>query len=442
MEERRVIGRALNVLKETKDSEFWKKYITKESAFSRVGSQKMSVHDMTMFTMANTGKTLSIEIFEFFEHMNKPDDAVTKQALSKQRQYVDSKIFSDLNKLYVKKSYACSNRTFCGYNVIAVDGSTMEIPNTKEMKEIYGAAKASKTSSSNARIGLNGFYDPLNNFLIRLVVDKYQKAEKTVFLENIDELLEMYARDKILFIFDRGYICMELLLKLSELGVKYLFRLPSYCYKEEREKATKKDEVIEIKITRARMKGVDKDKQKAYLLQGFKSERLVQVELDTGDIEYLLTNLSSQEVSSEEMKDLYWQRWHIEKCFNILKNRLHIENISARTKNGVEQDIQATVFLGNIIADMAKEINLQIPKKAKNKYEYRVNVNVLAGVVKTYFHYFFFTEAATHEIREKYQKRLLEFVKSKIIARKTGITNPRIVKVSRNKHKTNIRRNM
>ena len=442
MREEKTTDRALRVLRETRNSEFWKEYTLKPHAFSRAGSQKMSIEDMTMFTIANTGKTLSLEVFEFFDHMNKPDEAVTKQAISKQRQNIDSRIFSDLNKRYIQESYTVSNKTFCGYNVIAVDGSTAEIPNTKTLKEIFGAAKASETSSSNARVGLNGFYDTLNELMIKLVVDKYQKAEKTVFLENIEEVLQIYEGKAVLLIFDRGYICLELLLKLSELGVKYLFRLPSNCYKEERKSAITNDELINIEITKARMKGIGKDKQKAYLLQEFKTERLVCVELDTEEKEYLLTNLDNQEVPYEKMKELYRQRWQIERCFNILKNRLHIENISTRTKNGVEQEIQATVLLGNIIADMAKEANLQIPKKEQNKYEYRVNVNVLTGIVKTYFHYFFFTEATTHEIREKYQKRLLDFIKSKIIARKTGIINPRIVKVSRNKHKTNIRRNM
>ena len=89
----------------------------------------------------------------------------------------------------------------------------------------------------------------------------------------------------------------------------------------------------------------------------------MQVKLDTGETEYLITNLTPEEVSYEKMKELYYERWNIEKAFNILKNRLQIENISARTKNGVEQDIKATVFLGNIVEDMAVELNKSLSQK-------------------------------------------------------------------------------
>ena len=107
--------------------------------------------------------------------------------------------------------------------------------------------------------------------------------------------------------------------------------------------------------------------------------RLVQIELDSGEIGYLITNIPAEEVPYEEMKSFYFQRWGIERIFNILKNHLHIENISARTPIGVHQDIQATVFLGNIIESILTEENQKLPQKEKNKYEYRINVNMLCG---------------------------------------------------------------
>ena len=117
---------------------------------------------------------------------------------------------------------------------------------------------------------------------------------------------------------------------------KYLFRVESNCYKNELKSAKSQDENINIKITKARLKNMEEERQKEYLKKQYKKERLVQVELDTGEIEYLITNLRQEEVAYEKMKELYYERWNIEKAFNILKNRLYIENISARTKNGVE----------------------------------------------------------------------------------------------------------
>lgn len=203
---KKVNERVLNVLNKYNNKEMQKNYLTKETAFSREETQKMTFEDMTMFVLANTGKSLSLEILKYFNDTSNIENTITKQAVSKQRQYINSKIFDDMNISYANEIYKARNETFCGYNLIAIDGSTAEIPNTQNLKKIFGEAKASETSASNARVGLNGFYDATNHIMIKLVVDKYQKGEKTVFLENVEDVIRTLSDKKLLFIFDRGYM--------------------------------------------------------------------------------------------------------------------------------------------------------------------------------------------------------------------------------------------
>lgn len=153
--------------------------------------------------------------------------------------------------------------------------------------------------------------------MIKLIIDKYQRGEKNVFLENVESVIKELQNKKLLFIFDRGYISLGLLLKLEELGIKYLFRVASNCYKKELQMVKSNDETIKLKITKQRLKNIEEEKQKEYLKRKFKEERLVKVELDTGEIEYLITNLSIEEMPQEKMKELYYERWNIEKAFNI-----------------------------------------------------------------------------------------------------------------------------
>ncbi|HAN09252.1 MAG TPA: hypothetical protein DCP90_01390 [Clostridiales bacterium] len=234
----------------------------------------MTFEDMAMFVLSNTGKTLSLEVLKYFNETGRIENSITKQAVSKQRQHIKSVLFEDLNKMYIQNIYKVRKITYNGYIIIAIDGSTAEIPNTKNLKKLYGEAKQSATLASNARAGLNGFYDALNRIMIKLVVGRYQRGEKTVFLENIEEILEMYKDEKVLFIFDRGYICLELLLELDRLGVKYLFRVPSNCYKEDINAAKTNDENIQIKITKSRLSKVSKEKQEEYLKQEYEEVRL------------------------------------------------------------------------------------------------------------------------------------------------------------------------
>ena len=433
--------RLLSALLPLKGREYQKHFQTKESAYSRTSIQKMSFEESALFMVANSGKSLSIELLDFFNNLPGTRETVTKQAFSKQRKFIKSEMFEDLNYRYIKSVYQDKKELFHNMLLVAVDGSTAEIPNVETLRKYYGSAKASSTSVCNARAGINGFYDPLNHMMLRLIVDKYQKNETKVFLEHVDELIEQYPEESFCFIFDRGYISLNLLFELENRKSKYLFRVPSYCYKKEIASAEGNDSIIQLKVTKSRLNGVDEEKIRTYLAIKFLSVRLVKVELDSGETEYLITNISNDIVPYKEMKSFYYCRWEIERMFNVLKNRLHIENISARTPIGVEQDIQATVFLSNVIQDAVNEANQKLTKKEKSEYEYRVNVNMLCGVVKDYFLLFAYNKNISEQLREYHYKRISDFIRQTVVVHKKKKSNPRTRRVSRNKHKTNYRMN-
>ena len=248
--------RFLNTLSALRERGYQQQFQTKESAYSRTSIQKMSFEEAALFMVGNSDKSLSIELLDFFNNLPGARETVTKQAFSKQRKYIKSELFEDLNSRYINLVYQEKKELFYGMLLIAVDGSTVEIPNVRSLREHYGSAKASSTSVSNARAGINGFYDPLNHMMLRLVVDKYQKNETKVFLEHLDELVSQYPGEELCFIFDRGYISLSLLFELEARNLKYLFRVPSSSYKAEIEGAKDKDSIINLKITKARLKGV------------------------------------------------------------------------------------------------------------------------------------------------------------------------------------------
>ena len=235
------------------------------------------------------------------------------------------------------------------------------------------------------------------------------------------------------FIFDRGYLSLELLFELERQGVDYLFRVSENCYKAELLGAKSNDEEIELLVTKARLRNVNAETQEVYLARKSKRERLVKVELDTGEMEYLITNISACEVGYGEMRAFYYQRWEIERVFNLLKNRLHMEDICARTPLGVVQEILAVVFLGNIVEDIVVDVNKVLPQKEKNKYEYFVNVNLLCGCVKYYFLLIYGVEGIDEGLRLFHYRWLVVFLRWTVFARCVGRRSPCVVGVSRNK---------
>ena len=121
--------RLLSALLPLKGREYQKHFQTKESAYSRTSIQKMSFEESALFMVANSGKSLSIELLDFFNNLPGTRETVTKQAFSKQRKFIKSEMFEDLNYRYIKSVYQDKKELFHNMLLVAVDGSTAEIPN-------------------------------------------------------------------------------------------------------------------------------------------------------------------------------------------------------------------------------------------------------------------------------------------------------------------------
>ena len=364
------------------------------------------------------------------------EKTITKQAYSEQRANISYEVFPLLNEEFVKDYYEKeAYETFQGYVVIGVDGSTLEIPNVKELREEFGSAKASHTSSQSARAGINGFYDCINNIMIFSKIDKYQKSEKDFLTSNVDELIELMNGKQLLLIFDRGYICTELLLLLEDKGIKYLFRCPSNRFKQEIKRSQTKDEMINIAVTKSRVNAFKILEKESYINTQI-NVRLVNIPLDTEEVEHLITNLPIEEVGYKLMSDLYFSRWEIEKSFDILKNKLQIENIGSRTANGVKQEFYACILLYNFLEDIRNQMDKDIENNKGNKYKYKVNMNVLVGTLKDNL----IMIVNNPDDLDNQIDALYQLIKRNLVAIGPDRKNPRNKKLSRNKHKTNSRR--
>lgn len=102
------------------------------------------------------------------------------------------------------------------------------------------------------------------------------------------------------------------------------------------------DEIIEIKYEYNRAKyykNTDPELYEYLKCGNTIKVRCVKVELDTGEIEKLLTNLDKDEFTPAEIKALYNLRWQIEINYRHLKNDLKIENITSSKEILIKQDI-------------------------------------------------------------------------------------------------------
>lgn len=426
--------RMIKILKKLKDDEFKKRVLLKESAFSR--KQNMTFEDMVKFMIRDNKKSTSNELIDYFKITNDVEKTITKQAFSEQRQNISYEVFNLLNEEFIKDFYTEENyKTFHGYIVIGDDGTNVEIPNDPKLKEIFGIAKGNKlTKNPPAKASASGFYDCLNNIMLLSEIYKYNQDEKYFLINQIDKLIELMADKKLLLVFDRGYVCTELLILLSLKGVKYVFRCPNNAFNEIKT-VKSKDETIEIKVTKSKTSKFKVLNKEEYIDTEIQT-RLVSIELDTGEIEYLMTNLEAEEVPYSEMKDLYFKRWNIEKSFEVLKNKLQIENIGARTENGVKQEFYACILLYNFLEDIKNQMNNDIENNKGNKYQYKINMNVLVGTLKKNLIEIINSdlEKLDDEIENLYNQ-----IKRNLVAIKPNRKNPRDKTRTSNKHRINHR---
>jgi IS4 transposase len=126
------------------------------------------------------------------------------------------------------------------------------------------------------------------------------------------------------------------------------------------------DEFIDIKVTNARINHIKDAVIKNELKKKEKFNlRVTRVLLDSGEDEWLISNLGFDEFSNNELKNLYNQRWNIETSFDTLKNALEIERITAKKRLTVEQDFYSQIVSYNLSQEVIKDVESDFDDKKK-----------------------------------------------------------------------------
>ena len=156
---------------------------------SFIRNRKMNFEDFIWYLTLQKGRTTSMELDEYLKCKNNTYKiSISKQAFSKQRSNLKPEIFKDLYKDYLKDFYINSPKEvkkYKGYYVLAIDGSMFEIPNTKELREIYKTQKNSSGHRESARARVSGIYDVENEFMIDAIITSCENGEKGLAKINI-----------------------------------------------------------------------------------------------------------------------------------------------------------------------------------------------------------------------------------------------------------------
>lgn len=361
-----------------------RKYVLSDVDFTRKG--KLSLESMIKYPLCNNKKTTSIEINRFLRNeLNDRGVRITKQAVSEKRQFIDPQVYIDMNGSLISKIYAHKDEmtTFKGFNVYAIDGSIVEIPNTKLTREEFEIPEKTELMKDTSTARISCMADTKWDFIISSNITNKSTSEIEHALMHLDDVKNKIDLTKTITTYDRFYNSIEIMFKTMLLDSYFIIRGKTHTFKKQQNKMKKEGKTDEThEINNFFTEEVKKFARKTREIK----VRIVFVKLKTGETETLFTNLPKEIATPEELKELYGTRWTIEKNYDRLKNKLHIEKFTGKKKIIIEQDFYSHIYLLNILISLKHDAEEEITRKPKEttkyKYVYKSNVNTLIGNIK------------------------------------------------------------
>lgn len=412
----------LTVKATTEDYIFMIKNRRKPQDFSR--DRKMGFKETLLFMMNMVKRSLQVELNKFFEEILNKTELMSKQAYSESRNKIKPEAFIELNDKVIDGLYAEVEdlELWRGYRLCAIDGTILEIPNTKTLRDEFGASK--NQNGEIARAKGSCIYDVLNKVIIKSKIDGYRIGERTMAKSMIEQM-NPDCKYRDIIIFDRGYPSADMVSFLYEKKIDFLMRVKQ-DFSNQIIKATKNDQVINIIYD-----------GKNYPV------RVIRVMISDEVEEVLISSLLDKEITPKDFKELYFKRWNIEIKYDDLKNKLQIENFTGATKTAIEQDFYASIFLSNMIELSKQHSDAIIKEKHKDqnlKLKYKTNLNVLVGTFKDKLIMVLLED--DDRIRGMMFDKIMKMIARSTVPIRDGRQNPRSKFLVRSKYQLNKKRSL
>lgn len=375
----------------------------KKQANFFIRNRTLNFQTTMLFLMNLLHRSIHIELGEFFSKIERSDtniDKVSKSAFTQARAKLNHSAFVELNSATVEHFYDSFNyKRWNNLVLVAIDGSTLKLPNNKELEAAFGGQKA--YDSVLARI--SEAYDPLNNIILDAVIKPYHISERVMMESHLDKLNENH-----LVIADRGYTGFATYKLHQSKNISYCIRAQfkgSGKQIDNFAQSNKTDQIIDLKCSRS-SKARKKCKEFGLDIESIPC-RLLKIDIGEKTPEILITSLiDQQEYPYDIFKELYHLRWPVEENYKLLKTRLELANFSGLSEEAILQDFHAKILMANITGSLVNKAELELELQSKNrttKHRYKVNLSdAVQQIRKTGILLF---------IRENYMQLLFELNK-------------------------------
>lgn len=352
-----------------------------------IRKRKLTFQKIMQLILSMGSGCINHELLKFFEY---DPSLPTLSAFYQQRSKLNSKAFPHLLKEFNSK-FPLS--FFKGkYYLLACDGSGFNI--ARDPDDPLTFCKPSKASALGFNmVHATALYDIFNKRYLDIIVQPVHKQNEYLALCN---LMDQYSYGgSPIIIGDRGFASYNVYAHAIENNIDFIIRSKDVNVMRMLGVSTLSDSMDitrEFLLTRSnsakKHRQPEKESQYRYIYKTTAFDyidpndktdeysltlRIVRFQIENGEFINVITTLSKDAFSSEEIKECYLYRWGIETSFRDLKHTIGTENFHSKKYKYVELEIFSRIILYNFCSI----ITLHVPIAVSNrKHNYQVNFSM------------------------------------------------------------------
>jgi len=345
--------------------------------------RKWDFPTLVKFILSMESQSLKNELHKYFGYTT---DCPTNASFNQRRAQIKSEAFQYLFQEFTA-IYNKDLKLFKGYRLLACDGSDINIAHNPDDEETYFKVGTAKGFN---QLHLNAMFDLLGRIYTDAIVQPARKEnEHKAFCDMVDRYA---SEDKTIFIIDRGYESYNNLAHVFEKGAFILVRAKdinsSGILSGLKHLLPSKNEFdVEIEITLTR-KGTNEVERHPEIYKCFHKKncfdyidleenpfykmklRILRFPISEAEYECVITNIPTNDFSTEEIKNLYAMRWGIETSFRELKYAIGLTSFHSKKREYIIQEIWTRLLLYNFCEVITTHVSVQ---KCTKKHTYQIN---------------------------------------------------------------------
>lgn len=387
-------------------------------------NRKLDFEAMMNLILSMDGNSIYNELLKYCKYT---PNVATSSAFVQQREkilpFAFEFLFHEFNQSFNRL------KTHKGYRLLAVDGSALNIAHNPNDSSTY--FQSTPDTKGFNQLHLNAMYDLCNKLYVDVCLQPGR--EENEYRALTDMVDRSKITEKAIIIADRGYESFNVFAHIEQKYFKYVIRVKDVKSKGiaanlKLDDTEEIDEEVKLILTRKQTKEV-KDQPDLYRFLSNKTTfdfidlhknkfypmtfRVVRFKISEDSYETLITNLSPEEFSSEELKKLYYMRWGIETSFRELKYAIGLTSFHAKKVTYITQEVFARLVMYNFSSLITLNVTIE---QRDTKHMYQVNFTVAIQICKRFFR------------RNMPPSHVEELIKSNILPIRKDRKDPRKIK--------------